>query len=150
MTQSQSHARQGWMAVLSRASIRELEDGLTLLDSPPAYRHLRPPECGMAMVRGRTGGNGGAFNLGEVTVTRCALSLDDGTTGMSWVLGRDKRHAELAALFDALLQTGRYDELQHQLIEPCRGRWQAAQTRKTRQAAATKVDFFTMVRGENA
>lgn len=149
MTTQTQQARQEWMAVLARAPKETLESAWEALDEAPRYITLRQPECGMAMVRGQVGGEGDAFNLGEVTVTRCAVQLDDGPTGMSWVLGRDKRHAELAALFDALLQTRRHETLKGQLIEPCRKQWQETRERRAREAAATKVDFFTMVRGED-
>ena len=101
------------------------------------------------MVRGRAGGTGVRFNLGEATVTRCAVELDDGTVGHAYVLGRDRRHAELAALFDAMLQTsGRREAIERDVIVPLAEagleRRRAAEAR----AAATRVEFLTLVRGE--
>jgi len=149
MTEPKIEDRQAWMAVLARADRDALERNWQRLPEPPGYTHLRAPECGMAMVRGRVGGDGDAFNLGEVTVTRCAIQLADLTTGMSWVLGRDKRHAELAAVFDALLQTDEFGASIRALVEAHRADWQAGRDKRARQAAATKVDFFTLVRGED-
>jgi alpha-D-ribose 1-methylphosphonate 5-triphosphate synthase subunit PhnG len=105
------------------------------------------------MVRGRIGGTGDAFNLGETTVTRATLRLvlDDGSApvGVAVHMGRDKERATLAALADALLQMPRYaDKLQTQLIAPLAARIADERRRKEAEAAATKVEFFTMVRGE--
>ncbi|GAB4376283.1 MAG: hypothetical protein Kow00121_23160 [Elainellaceae cyanobacterium] len=70
------------------------------------------------MVQGRTGGAGQPFYLGEMTITRCVVRLEtpdleeaiasqfpEGViVGFGYVAGRSHRHAELAALCDALLQ----------------------------------------------
>jgi alpha-D-ribose 1-methylphosphonate 5-triphosphate synthase subunit PhnG len=144
------------MAVMARSARADLEaalnramEGLPL----PAFDWLRPPEIGLAMVRGRIGGTGDAFNLGETTVTRATLRLvlDDGSApvGVAVHMGRDKERATLAALADALLQMPRYaDKLQTQLIAPLAARIADERRRKEAEAAATKVEFFTMVRGE--
>lgn len=64
-------------------------------------------------------------------------------------MGRDKERATLAALADALLQMPRFaDSLQKQLIEPLAARIADERRRKQAEAAATKVEFFTMARGE--
>ena len=96
--------RARWISLLARAEPAELDNALKSLEETPGYDLLRPPECGLVMVRGRAGGTGAPFNLGEMTVTRCAVALDTGETGFGYVAGRAQRHAELAALFDALLQ----------------------------------------------
>lgn len=102
------------------------------------------------MVQGRAGGSGKRFNLGEITVTRAAVRLDCGTVGHAYVAGRDKRKAELAAVFDALMQRpGDASSLQHKLIDPLISARRELQERIARKAAATKVNFFTMVRGED-
>ncbi|PTW50948.1 phosphonate C-P lyase system protein PhnG [Rhodovulum kholense] len=102
------------------------------------------------MVRGRMGGTGAPFNLGEVTVTRCALRLQEGgVVGHAWVQGRDKAKARRAALADALMQTGRADELRARLLDPLAEEMAAAETGRAARAAATRVEFFTMVRGED-
>ena len=100
------------------------------------------------MVRGRTGGTGAPFNMGEMTVTRCALRLETGEVGHAYVQGRDKAHAERAALVDALMQGPRAAELREAVLAPLAEAEAAARRGRAARAAATKVDFFTMVRGE--
>ncbi len=100
------------------------------------------------MVQGRAGATGAAFNLGEVTVTRASVRLDCGTIGHAMVQGRDLHKAERAALLDALLQTSSGDRLQQDVLAPLQAAEAAEAERRARRAAATKVDFFTMVRGE--
>lgn len=142
-------ARQRWLGVLSRARRDELEQALAALADLPAIEHVRPPEPGMVMLRGRVGGTGDAFNFGEVTVTRCALRVGTGALGVGYTLGRDRRKAELVALFDALLQDeARQAGLQRGLIAPMQQRQAAAREATSRAAAASKVEFFTFVRGE--
>ncbi|NML30198.1 phosphonate C-P lyase system protein PhnG [Paraburkholderia antibiotica] len=152
-----SSARRAWMAVLARTPRAELEAGLqrVLQDLPtPAYDWLRPPEIGLAMVRGRIGGSGDPFNLGEATVTRATLRLRAGnepgaTIGVACHLGRDRRRAELAALADALLQLPEHhDRLQRQLVEPFAAQQRTRRAQRQQDAAATRVEFFTMVRGD--
>ncbi|WP_310634414.1 phosphonate C-P lyase system protein PhnG, partial [Paraburkholderia sp.] len=120
----------------------------------PSYDWLRPPQTGLAMVRGRVGGTGNAFNLGEATVTRATLRLrapegEAATVGVACHLGRDKRRAELAALADALLQQpARHAQLHAELIAPLAQRLAAQRAERRDEAASTKVEFFTMVRGD--
>lgn len=142
-------ARARWIGILARATRAELESAWKALAEPPVYEFLRRPETGLAMVRGRAGGTGNPFNLGEMTVTRCAVRLNDGTAGTSYAAGRDQRKAELAAVFDALLQTGERLRIERSVIAPIARRQQADRDLKSRKAAATKVEFFTMVRGDN-
>jgi alpha-D-ribose 1-methylphosphonate 5-triphosphate synthase subunit PhnG len=141
--------RRDWLAVLARAGTEDLEDGLRHNAPGLRYEFLRRPERGMVMLRGRVGGTGDPFNLGEATVTRCTVRLADGGVGTGHVLGRDRRKAELVAVFDALLQEPAYRAaLERELVASLR---QQQQARRASQAAATgasKVEFFTMVRGE--
>lgn len=143
-------ARRRWMSILAKARLAELEDAWKDLADKPAYDWLRRPEVGMVMVRGRAGGTGGRFNLGQMTVTRCALKLAGGQAGLGYVQGRSKRHAELAAVFDALLQDrARRGDLESQVVGPLEAAQNARRDTRSRKAASTKVDFFTLVRGEN-
>jgi len=142
--------RQAWMATLAKASLADLETAWSGLASPPGFTRLRPAETGLVMVRGRISGSGQPFNLGEMTMTRAAVRIEHGPTGFGHVAGRSTRHAELAALFDALLQDpARHDALIETIIQPLAARAEAEQTRKASEVAATRVDFFTLVRGEN-
>jgi alpha-D-ribose 1-methylphosphonate 5-triphosphate synthase subunit PhnG len=135
------------MGVLARADRAALEQALDALDPPATWTRLRAPETGMVMVRGRAGGDGAPFNLGEMTVTRCAVRLACGTVGHAYVAGRDQRKAELAAALDALLQTDAHGPpLRAGLIAAEASRQQAAREDALRRAAVTRVDFFSMVR----
>jgi alpha-D-ribose 1-methylphosphonate 5-triphosphate synthase subunit PhnG len=100
----------------------------------------------MVMVRGRMGGAGDAFNLGEMTVTRAAVRLDDGPTGIGYVAGRDRRHAEIAAILDAMMQSPTLRPAAESVVEPLAAAQLQRRQVAGRKAAATKVDFFTMVR----
>jgi len=100
------------------------------------------------MVQGRAGGSGAAFNLGEITVTRASLKLDTGEVGHAWVQGRDREKARIAALVDALIQTDVAERMQADVIAPLAEAEANARASRARKAAATKVEFFTMVRGE--
>lgn len=101
------------------------------------------------MLRGRMGGAGAPFNLGEMTVTRCALTLADGTVGHAYVQGRSKPKAEIAAKVDALMQTEAAGDLRAAVLDPLRAARQTRKEVRAAKAAATKVEFFTMVRGED-
>ena len=137
------------MGILARAAVGELEAAWERLEGRPRYEMLRPPEIGLVMVRGRAGGTGNPFNFGEMTVTRCAVRLADGTAGHSYAAGRDKRKAELAAAFDALMQTDQGGQIEQDVIAPIARRQATDRASASRKAAATKVEFFTMVRGDN-
>jgi alpha-D-ribose 1-methylphosphonate 5-triphosphate synthase subunit PhnG len=103
----------------------------------------------MVMLRGRIGGTGDVFNLGEASVTRCALRMGAGALGVGYALGRDRRKAELMAIFDALLQDpARQAGILRELVEPLAGQQAAQRESASRAAAASKVEFFTFVRGQ--
>lgn len=148
--------RREWMGLLALAPREELENAFEahaalLSHEWLSHEWLRPPETGLVMVRARAGGTGSSFNLGEMTVTRCALRLPDGIIGQGYVQGRDARRAELAALIDALLQR-----------EAASGRAQPALVRRLARAqlerrierscraAATKVEFVAVAQGGSA
>lgn len=139
-------ARKAWMGLLAKAPAARVTE---LLDAPPAFDWLRAPEVGSTMVRGRTGGTGAPFNLGEITVTRCALRLSCGTVGHAYVQGRNKDHAQAAALIDALMQTDAATHIRETVLDPLTQEAQVRRDARAAKAAATKVDFFTMVRGED-
>ena len=142
----QTFDRASAMGLLARADATRLE---ALFPELPAHALLRGPETGAVMVRGRQGGTGAPFNLGEMTVTRCALALQDGTVGHGYVQGRSKAKAEVAAKIDALMQTGAAGDLRAAVLAPLEAERGAAKEARAAKAAATKVDFFTMVRGED-
>ena len=138
-------ARRRWMSVLARANAQALATQLAALDNVPSYHRLRGPESGLVMTRGRVGGSGAPFNLGEMTVTRCTVRTDNGLTGHAYVTGRDMRQAELAAVFDALLQDpARQAVLQATVIAPLERAQADRRAEIAAKAAATKVNFFAM------
>ncbi len=138
--------RRRWLSILAKAPADEVVSAWERLERQPGYRTLRAPEIGMVMVRGRMGGTGDAFNLGEMTVTRAAVRLDDGPTGIGYVAGRDRRHAELAAALDAMMQSPALRSAAEAAIAPIEAAQSDRRDTDARKAAATKVDFFTMVR----
>ncbi|MFY2822727.1 phosphonate C-P lyase system protein PhnG [Ruegeria sp. MALMAid1280] len=142
-------ARKEWMGLLARAPEDALMELWGEVGVPPSFDWLRSPEVGGVMVRGRTGGTGAPFNLGEMTVTRCSLVLTDGTVGHGYVQGRSKRKAEAAALIDALMQTDAAGDIRARVITPLSQQMRAARMARAAKAAATKVEFFTLVRGED-
>jgi alpha-D-ribose 1-methylphosphonate 5-triphosphate synthase subunit PhnG len=137
--------RRRWMAVLARAGAEAIRERLAEVPPLPAHQRLRGPETGLVMTRGRQGGDGAPFNLGEMTVTRCSVRLADGTVGHAYVAGRDAAQAELAALLDAALQDpARREALLTAVVEPLAEAQAARRATIAAKAAATRVDFFTM------
>ena len=123
-----------------------LESALALVPAQ-SRTWLRRPETGLFMVQGRVGGTGNRFNMGEMTVTRCALRLACGTAGVAYIQGRSHNRAEMAALADALLQTDQYRPLiETALLEPVSGYLHEKTQDQARKAQSTRVDFFTVAR----
>ncbi|MCL8485236.1 MULTISPECIES: phosphonate C-P lyase system protein PhnG [Bradyrhizobium] len=140
--------RQGAMQVLSHAPAADIALRMAELPLPP-YQQLRASENGLVMVRGRIGGDGAPFNLGEATVSRAAIRLHSGEVGFGYVLGRDGEKARLIALCDALIQSPDHaSAIEAKVVAPLRAEMRAARDQAAAQAAATRVDFYTMVRGE--
>ena len=140
-------ARRRWLLILAKAPAGEVIAAWESLPERPGYQPLRAPEIGMVLVRGRMGGSGDAFNLGDMTVTRAAVRLESGATGIGYVAGRDRRHAEIAAAVDAMMLS---PDLRPKVEDAVIARLARDQDERrdaaARKAAATKVDFFTMVR----
>jgi alpha-D-ribose 1-methylphosphonate 5-triphosphate synthase subunit PhnG len=142
--------RRAAMAVLAEADAAEIAGFLEIFGPLPAHAEMRPPENGLVMLRGRIGGDGAPFNMGEATVSRAVIRLATGEIGFGYVLGHDRAKARLISLCDALLQNGTYGAiLESKVISPIRERIAAARDAVARQVAATKVEFFTLVRGED-
>jgi alpha-D-ribose 1-methylphosphonate 5-triphosphate synthase subunit PhnG len=143
-------SRRTLMSVLAAANTDDIVQAIGDARCDVEVADLRQPETGLVMLRGRIGGDGAPFNLGEATVTRAAVQLETGEKGFSYVLGRDQRKARLAALCDALWQSPVYRaQVDRHVLSPLRDK-QTKQLARTRaQTAATRVDFFTLVRGED-
>ncbi len=141
--------RRDWMGLLARCPAAHLSALWGDYAPVPKFDWLRAPEVGAVMVRGRMGGTGAPFNLGEMSVTRSSVVLSDGTVGHGYVQGRDKSKCELAALVDALMQTTAATGVRQKILVPLHAEMEAAREKRASKAAATKVEFFTMVRGED-
>jgi alpha-D-ribose 1-methylphosphonate 5-triphosphate synthase subunit PhnG len=146
---SEINPRKVWMGLLAKAPAGRVAALLDADVSRPSFTWLRAPEIGSTMVRGRAGGTGAPFNLGEVTVTRCALTLETGEVGHAYIQGRRKVDAEAAAIVDALMQSAAAETLQVRVLDVIATELEASKASRAAKAAATKVDFFTMVRGED-
>lgn len=137
------------MGLLARATVDELRRGIDALGDHGA-RLLRGPETGLVMLRGRTGGDGAPFNAGEATVTRATVRIDSGEVGHSYALGRDHDKALLGATADALWQRADLRAaVEAEILAPVRQRLDAAEQIRRSKVAATRVDFFTLVRGDD-
>jgi len=142
-------ARKAVMATLAASSPEAVAEKFETL-TPPAFEMVRQPETGLVMVRGRMGGTGSPFNLGEVTVTRCVVRLESGETGSSYSLGRNKQKALQSAVIDALWQRADMkDRIEAEIIAPLAEAQAAGKETVREETEATKVNFFTMVRGDN-
>ena len=140
--------RKAAMAVLAHADAAEISARLEAI-ALPTHENLREPENGLVMVRGRVGGDGAAFNLGEATVSRAAVRLSTGEVGFGYTLGRDGDKARMIALCDAMVQSDEFAAaVEADVIAPLRAAMIEQRNRKAAETAATRVDFYTLVRGE--
>ena len=140
--------RKAAMTVLAHSGAAEIVCYLDAIALPP-YENLREPENGLVMVRGRIGGDGAPFNLGEATVSRAAVRLASGEVGFGYTLGRDREKARMIALCDALVQSNEFAAaVEANVLAPLRAAMIATRARKAAESAATRVDFYTLVRGE--
>lgn len=154
MSQSENAAnmaeRQTAMRALSMAAEDELEALYDTFEPKPDWHFARRPETGLVMARGRIGGGGAPFNLGEVTITRAAVTLESGETGYSWCQGRGQRKAAIAAFFDAAwLKSDLRARVEAEIVVPLAQNQAKADTVSQQATASTKVDFFTLVRGDD-
>lgn len=141
--------RKALMATLAAATPEAVAEKYETL-TPPDYEMVRQPETGLVMVRGRMGGTGSPFNLGEVTVTRCVVRLETGETGNAYSLGRNKQKALQSAVIDALWQRDDMKtRIETEIIAPLAESQAAEKDTVREETEATKVNFFTMVRGDN-
>lgn len=145
---NQQAQRKAAMAVLAHAEAGEIAARLRTI-ALPGHQDLREPENGLVMLRGRVGGDGAPFNLGEATVSRAAVRLASGEVGFGYTLGRDGEKARLIAICDALVQSSAFGEaVERDVIGPLREQLMLRRNQAAAETAATKVDFYTMVRGE--
>ena len=143
--------RQRWMRVLAHSQPAALSARMSALNLAPDYDTLRAPEIGLVQIQARMGGTGERFFAGDATLPRAAIRLADGTLGYSWILGRDRPHAERCAAIDALMQSPHhFHTLMETLITPLEEQRSARIEARRAEVNASRVDFFTLVRGDNA
>ena len=143
--------RQRWMRVLAHSQPAALAARMNALSLAPGYDLLRAPEIGLVQIQARMGGTGARFFAGDATLTRAAIRLHSGTLGYGYVLGRDKAHAERCAVIDALLQEPpHFQTLMETLISPLEADRAARLAARQAEVNTSRVDFFTLVRGDNA
>lgn len=150
MSESPLASRPALLSLLARAETAELAGPLARLWPKLSVRDLRAPEVGLVMLRGRIGGDGAPFNVGEATMTRAVVEISGGDRGFGQVLGRKPELARMAAIVDAVAQRSADRQLvESEIIAPIRQRLAEAKSKQASETAATKVDFFTLVRGED-
>jgi alpha-D-ribose 1-methylphosphonate 5-triphosphate synthase subunit PhnG len=146
--QAQPTSRQEALGVLANADMKELRAVWHTWENRPEVEIVRNPEVGLVMLRGRAGGGGAPFNFGEATVTRASVRIDSGEVGHGYCLGRDTYKAMLIAIVDALFQR-EPDNVEFAILRPMRDIAASLDAQRRDETAATKVEFFTMVRGED-
>ena len=149
-TENIDEGRKRAAGLLARATVGELDSIWSKLEPKPEVQKVRGPETGLVMVRGRIGGGGSPFNVGEATVTRATVKLSSGTVGHAHALGTSRKQAWLAAICDALWQEDATRcVIEDGVLTPVEQRLAEGKSRKAEETAATRVDFFTMVRGDD-
>ena len=107
------------MRALAYSNADALNARINALKLTPDYELIRAPECGLMQLQARMGGTGNRFFAGDTTLTRAVVRLKSGTLGYSYLLGRNKQHAEQCAVIDALLQEQtHFQSLMETLIAP--------------------------------
>ncbi|MEO8884272.1 MAG: phosphonate C-P lyase system protein PhnG [Devosia sp.] len=148
-TEAAPNGRKANMAVLAQAASGDIATAWAAWPEKPDFHLVRGPETGLVMVRGRAGGGGAPFNLGEATVTRATVRLATGEVGHSYALGRNGEKARLAAIFDALSQRPADAGAVEALVAALHAKTDKADGQRREETAATRVNFFTMVRGDD-
>ena len=142
--------RQRLLSVLAKAPGNDLLKCWKQTGLDPAVELLRGPESGLVALQGRAGGNGQPFHVGEVSATRVTVRIGSGQVGHAMISGRDARKAQLVAVIDALAQDPALADLvERDVVAPLEQLGNAADARVRQETAATRVNFFTMVRGED-
>ncbi|MDQ0471040.1 phosphonate C-P lyase system protein PhnG [Labrys wisconsinensis] len=142
--------RSEWMTILALSRPDDLDRHWAEFAPVPSFSWIRSPETGAVMVRGRANRGGALFGLGEMTVTRCSLAIEGGVVGLAYVAGRDRRHAAIAAMLDAVLQTtGEAHARAITVLADLQDRIRRRRERTAAAADATKVEFFMQVREES-
>lgn len=143
-------SRREAMAILARAPGRQLQQLWRESGLPDEASLLRGPETGLVALRGRIGGGGAPFNFGEATVTRASVKLSTGEIGHAYALGREREKVRISAIIDALRQRRQFAaEVDEKILRPLARSLREDDERRRAEIAATRVEFFTMTRGED-
>lgn len=146
---TETERRRRRMELLARATAGEFDTAWAALPALPEVIDLRGPETGLIMLTGRIGGDGSRFNLGEATVSRSTVRLASGHIGFGQLLGSDRDRARKAAIFDALAATEGGRPVVEELCAAVEARLAGERCQHEAETASTRVDFFTLVRGED-
>ncbi|MBC7280655.1 phosphonate C-P lyase system protein PhnG [Hoeflea sp.] len=142
--------RQRRLSVLAKAPASALVACWKRTGLDPAVELLRGPESGLVALRGRIGGSGQPFHAGEISATRVTVRIGSGLVGHAMVAGRDTRKAQLVAVIDALAQDPAHaGTIERDIVGPLEQGLAQADAKLRGETAATRVNFFTMVRGED-
>jgi alpha-D-ribose 1-methylphosphonate 5-triphosphate synthase subunit PhnG len=141
--------RKKLLSVLAKSSKNHIVDQWKSLNISTDYKFLKKPEIGMVMVRARAAGHGENFNMGEMTVTRCVVQLDSNEIGYGYTAGREKEKSKLIAIIDALFQKEAFrDVISSNILQPLIVLQEKKETHNKIKTDTSKVNFFTMVRGD--
>lgn len=141
--------RQYLLSVLAKSSLQDILHHWEPLGISPDFNYLKSPEFGMVMVRAPASGSGQLFNMGEMTVTRCVIQLPSGVIGYGYTSGRDKEKSQLIAIIDACFQDEKFKmSIEENVLHSLATALREKENNEAAKVKSTKVDFFTMVRGE--
>ena len=139
-------SRKEWLSILAKSDLASLCTLWKKVQINAQYEYFRKPEIGTVMVRGRSGGTGNLFNLGEITVSRCSIGLQTGEQGYGYIQGRSTKGATIAELVDAFMQTSQKKLIEQKILKPLDAIHKKNKKDLVSKAEATKVDFFTLAR----
>ncbi|MFC0178603.1 phosphonate C-P lyase system protein PhnG [Thorsellia kenyensis] len=147
---SKKENRQILMGLLAKSPFEVIDNLWTTLNLTPNYELFRAPEIGLVQLQGKMGGTGNRFYVGDATITRAVVLIENKYYGYSYIMGRDKKKAQLCALIDGLMQINEYQiTIEEKLLLPLLKLLETQKNEKNKATEATRVDFFTLVRGED-
>ncbi|WP_246333467.1 phosphonate C-P lyase system protein PhnG [Aureimonas mangrovi] len=142
--------RRKMLGTLTIMPVAAMAERYAALGALPQALPVRGPEIGLVMLNGRMGGGGAPFKLGEASVTRATVRIESGEIGQAMVLGRETHKAQMIAHLDALWQHDDWRGIvEREVVVPAMEIEEAAVRDRAEETAATRVDFFTLARGED-
>jgi alpha-D-ribose 1-methylphosphonate 5-triphosphate synthase subunit PhnG len=143
----QNTPRHRMFSVLASATAADLHAGVATFGDLGHIVDLKPAETGLVMLRGRIGGDGAPFNVGEATITKAVVRLAGGEIGYGFRLGRDVAATRAAAILDALWQSpGTRERIETTVLGPISAHVEATRAEASTETAGTRVNFFTLAR----